>query len=112
MPTWNYEAVHAHGRLRIIDEEKFVRGLVGRLTREHERSEAAPWRMSDAPRDFIDQLLAQIVGIEIELTRLEGKRKLSQNKDARDREGVIHALREKHEHGMVAAMERPASSSD
>lgn len=96
VPTWNYEVVHAHGRLRVIDDEKFVRGLVARLTRHHEATQPRPWRMGDAPRDYLEQMLRMIVGLEVEVTRLEGKRKLGQNRDARDRDGAIGAL---HEHG-------------
>ena len=96
VPTWNYEVVHAHGRLQVMDDERFVRGLVARLTREHEAGEAVPWKMGDAPREFIDQLLTAIVGIEVHIERLEGKRKLSQNKSAADIRGAADALRERH----------------
>ena len=94
VPTWNYRVVHAHGQVRIHDEEKFVRGVVGRLTRTHEgRSNPhSPWKMSDAPEDYLQRMLGAIVGIEIAVTRLEGKFKLSQNKEARDRTGAIEAL--------------------
>lgn len=92
VPTWNYEVVHAHGQIIIHDDERFVRGLVARLTRTHEAGQPAPWKMSDAPREHIDMLLTLIVGIEIKITRLIGKRKLSQNKEARDRAGAGNAL--------------------
>lgn len=92
VPTWNYTVVHAHGRIAVRDDERFVRGLVGRLTRTHEASRAAPWTMADAPRDVIDALLANIVGIEIAVTRLDGKAKLGQNKDARDVRGAAAGL--------------------
>jgi transcriptional regulator len=106
VPTWNYEVVHAHGRLQVMDDERFVRGLVARLTREHEAGEAVPWKMGDAPREFIDQLLTAIVGIEVHIERLEGKRKLSQNKSAADIRGAADALRERHgPNGVTAAME-------
>lgn len=88
VPTWNYEVVHAHGRLTVCDDERFVRGLVGRLTRRHEAAEPRPWKMSDSEPAFVDGLLKQIVGIEIAVTSLVGKRKLGQNKDARDRTGA------------------------
>ncbi|MFT7722084.1 MAG: FMN-binding negative transcriptional regulator [Roseateles sp.] len=104
VPTWNYEVVHAHGRLRIRDDERFLRGLVARLTRRHEAGEPLPWKMGDAPADHIDQLLTLIVGIEVEITRLEGKRKLSQNKEARDIEGAARALQARGEHGLADAM--------
>lgn len=88
VPTWNYEAVHAHGLLTVRDDERFVRGVVARLTRRHEAGEPQPWKMTDAPADYIDNLLQHIVGIEVAVTSLEGKAKLSQNKQARDR---LHA---------------------
>jgi transcriptional regulator len=88
VPTWNYRVVHAHGRITIHDDEKHVRGLVARLTRRHEASEPAPWKMGDAPKDYIDAMLKAIVGIDIEITRLVGKFKLSQNRTVRDR---LHA---------------------
>lgn len=95
VPTWNYIVVHAYGRVTIRDDERYVRGLVAHLTRKHEASQEKPWKMSDAPADFIDSLLKSIVGLEIEITRLVGKNKLSQNKDARDIRGPGEALRER-----------------
>ena len=92
VPTWNYEVVHAHGTLTVRDDERFVRGVVGRLTRRHEAAEARPWKMADSAPDFIDGMLRQIVGIEIAVTALVGKRKLGQNKEARDRLGAADAL--------------------
>lgn len=92
VPTWNYEVVHAHGTLTIRDDERFVRGLVARLTRQHEAAEPRPWKMSDSAPEFIDTMLRSIVGIEVAITSLVGKSKLSQNKDARDRLGAADAL--------------------
>lgn len=108
VPTWNYEVVHAHGTIHIRDDEKFVRGVVARLTRQHEAVEAQPWRMGDAPPDYLAEQLAHIVGIEIRLTRLEGKRKLNQNHEARDREGAIRALDERGNHDLALAMKETA----
>jgi len=85
VPTWNYEVVHVHGRLEVQDEEKFVRGVVGRLTRTHEAKEPKPWKMGDSAPEFIDGMLKSIVGIEITITHMEGKAKLSQNREHRDR---------------------------
>ncbi|EEA02412.1 FMN-binding negative transcriptional regulator [Burkholderia sp. H160] len=93
VPTWNYVVVHAHGRIRIRDDEKFVRGVVARLTRTHEANEETPWKMGDAPSDYLDGMLKAIVGLEIDITRLVGKRKLGQNKEARDIRGAGEALR-------------------
>ncbi|NKJ50377.1 transcriptional regulator [Burkholderia sp. SG-MS1] len=92
VPTYNYIVVHAHGRIVVRDDEPFVRGLVARLIRKMEAGEAVPWKMGDAPADFITQMLGAIVGIEIELTRLVGKWKLGQNKEAADRRGAADAL--------------------
>ena len=92
VPTWNYEVVHAHGVLAVRDDERFVRRLVARLTRRHEASEARPWKMGDSEPAYIEGLLRNIVGIEIKLTSLACKRKLSQNKDERDRQGASDNL--------------------
>lgn len=92
VPTWNYVVVHAHGRITIRDDEKYVRGVVARLTRTHEATQPTPWKMGDAPGEYIDTLLKAIVGVQIDITRLVGKSKLSQNKDARDIQGAGAAL--------------------
>ncbi|MFJ3045999.1 FMN-binding negative transcriptional regulator [Herbaspirillum chlorophenolicum] len=104
VPTWNYMVVHAHGRIVIRDDERYVRGVVARLTRTHEAAQSAPWKMSDAPADFIDTMLKAIVGIEIEITRLAGKRKLSQNKEVRDIRGAGEALKANGSHVVGDAM--------
>jgi transcriptional regulator len=92
VPTYNYMVVHAHGKIVVHDDETFLRGLVARLTRKMEANEPKPWKMGDAPADFVSQMLGAIVGIEIEVTRLVGKWKLSQNKEARDRRGAAEGL--------------------
>lgn len=99
VPTWNYQVVHVHGKIAIRDDEKFVRGIVGRLTRTHEAraGEARPWKMADSSKEYIDGLLAAIVGIEIDITRIAGKSKLSQNKEERDR---VNAAEELHKRNM------------
>lgn len=106
VPTWNYEVVHAHGRLTVRDDERFVRGLVARLTRQHEAAEPRPWKMGDSAPEFITELLGKIVGIEIEVTALTGKSKLSQNKDLRDRLGAADTLAERGQAGLAQAMRR------
>jgi transcriptional regulator len=108
VPTWNYEVVHAHGRLTVRDDERFVRGLVARLTRHHEAAEPKPWKMSDAAPEFIDEMLSKIVGIEIEITSLMGKSKLSQNRQAGDRLNAAEILATRG-HGELAAAMREAS---
>jgi transcriptional regulator len=92
VPTYNYMVVHAHGRITVRDDEAFVRGVVARLTRRMEAGEPVPWKMGDAPADFLQDMLSKIVGLEIEVTRLVGKWKLNQNKEARDRRGAADAL--------------------
>ena len=104
VPTWNYQVVHAHGSLRIRDEERFVRRVVSLLTRRHEASEPRPWKMADAAPDHVEALLQNIVGIELAITRLEGKAKLSQNKELRDREGAMAALERLGQHALAGAM--------
>jgi transcriptional regulator len=97
VPTWNYRVVHAHGRITVHDDERYVRGVVARLTRTHEAAEPAPWKMTDSSSDYIDTMLKAIVGLEIEITRLVGKVKLGQNKDARDIRGAGLKLNERGE---------------
>ena len=94
VPTYNYAVVHAYGRLRIIDDRAWLRGLVTRLTERFESASAAPWQVSDAPLDFIEKQLGAIVGIEIAISKLVGKWKASQNRPAQDRAGVVEALSE------------------
>ena len=106
VPTWNYEAVHAHGRISVHDDEKFVRGMVAKLTREQEAAMPQPWKMSDAPADYLAEQLAHIVGIEVELTRLEGKRKLSQNRERRDFDSTVAALQARGQPELAEAMLR------
>jgi transcriptional regulator len=104
VPTWNYEVVHAHGTLTLRDDAKFVRGVIGKLTKLHEAAEAVPWKMSDAPADYLEAMVQAVVGLEITLTRIEGKAKLSQNKDVRDQQGAVAALQRKGQHGLAQAM--------
>jgi len=104
VPTWNYEVVHAHGMLTVRDDERFVRGVVGRLTKRHEAAEPVPWKMSDSAPDYIDGLLRNIVGIEIAITSLVGKVKLSQNKEQRDRLAAADTLEARGSGAMARAM--------
>ena len=106
VPTWNYRVVHAHGKIRVRDDERFVRGVVARLTRTHESRTGAlrPWKMTDSDKDYIDRMLTAIVGIEVEVTRLIGKWKLSQNRETRDRVGAADELRKRGEITVSTAM--------
>lgn len=94
VPTWNYAAVHVSGHIRFIEEASWLRELVGSLTEVHERGRATPWRVSDAPADYIDAMLRAIVGFEIEISDVVGKFKGSQNRPAVDRAAVREALLE------------------
>lgn len=105
VPTWNYEVVHVHGRLTVQDDERFVRGVVARLTREHESSEPKPWRMGDSAPEYIDAMLRAIVGIEVAITRMEGKAKLSQNREERDRLSAAEALIQRGQEQLGKAMQ-------
>ena len=107
VPTWNYEVVHAHGVLRVHDDERAVRRIVARLTRRHEAAEPKPWKMSDSAPDYIDAMLRNIVGLEVSVTSLVGKSKLSQNKEARDRLGAATVLGERGHAELALRMRDP-----
>ena len=92
VPTWNYVAVHAYGTLRFVTDPVALRAHLELLTSRHEASRAQPWSVSDAPADYIARQMGAIVGVEIEITRLEGKWKMSQNRSAEDIDGVIAGL--------------------
>lgn len=106
VPTWNYQVVHVHGKLRIRDDEKFVRGVVAKLTNVHEKTagEAKPWKMSDSAPEYISMMLKAIVGIEVEITRIVGKSKLSQNRETRDRLNAAQVLAQRDEQVISQAM--------
>ena len=104
VPTWNYMVVHAHGRIVVRDDERYVRGVVARLTRTHEAAQPVPWKMGDSAPEFIDTLLQKIVGLEIGITRLTGKFKLSQNKELRDLRTAGETLAAQGEHVVGNAM--------
>jgi len=92
VPTWNYTVVHARGLVRFIEDADWVRNNVSQLTDKFEGRRAEPWAVSDAPDRFIDMQLKAIVGFELEIASLEGKRKVSQNREAADRAGVVAGL--------------------
>jgi transcriptional regulator len=102
VPTWNYAVVHLHGRLEAFEDTTWLRGLVERLTTRHEAARAQPWAVADAPADYIEQMLKAIVGIRIEVTRVEAKWKLSQNRSAADRAGVAQGLADGGDGAMAA----------
>src|SRR5205814_2919889 len=92
VPTWNYATVHAYGMARRMADPDWLRDLVGRLSQRHETRETTPWRMEALPEPYIASMLTGIVGIEIAVSRLDGKFKLSQNRPAADRPRIIAAL--------------------
>jgi transcriptional regulator len=95
VPTWNYMVVHAYGKMRTFEDPSSLRAFLTRLTDTHEAAASPlPWKVSDAPDNYVEGLLKAIVGIEIDVTRLEGKWKLSQNRPAQDREAVARHLAE------------------
>ncbi|MGH8177992.1 MAG: FMN-binding negative transcriptional regulator [Steroidobacter sp.] len=111
VPTWNYVAVHVHGKPTVIHDHVWLRTLVEALTNRREADRADPWKVSDAPAEYIDKMLAAIVGIEIPITRISGKWKLSQNRSAADRRGVVAGLTREAAgsgQGMAQLMDRMA----
>jgi len=92
VPTWNYLTLHVHGTLVVHDDPEWVRSLVERLTEKHEAGREHPWAVSDAPADYIAGQLRAIVGIEVQIKRVEAKAKFSQNRSAADVDGVVAGL--------------------
>jgi transcriptional regulator len=93
VPTWNYVVAHAHGVARAVEDRGWIASMLTRLTDFHERHQQAPWSVNDAPAAFMDTMMRAIVGIEIPIDRLEGKRKASQDEALPDRLGTVHGLR-------------------
>ncbi|RAZ92386.1 FMN-binding negative transcriptional regulator [Mesorhizobium hawassense] len=109
VPTWNYMVVHAHGRVTIHDDERYIRRNVAKLTHRHESIQPVPWKMGDAPKDFIDTMVKAVVAMQIEITSVVGKAKLSQNKEVRDIRGAGDALIAAGEHIVGEAMLKAAA---
>lgn len=109
VPTWNYITAHVYGRLVVHDDPAWVDGLVRRLTGQHEAGRAQPWSVDDAPAPFVAGQLRAIVGIELVISRVEAKFKLSQNRPAVDVEGVIDGLRAAGDAELADAMRRHAA---
>jgi transcriptional regulator len=96
-PTWNYNVVHAYGRLEVVQDKPWLHAHVAELTDQQEAPYPAPWAKSDAPASYNDMLVRGIVGLKLQITRLEGKAKMSQNRERRDRVGVVEGLRGRSE---------------
>lgn len=92
VPTWNYQAVHAYGRLAVHSDKAWLLAHAGELSRQQEAPFAQAWSVRDAPESYIDVMLRGIVGLSLTVARLEGKAKMSQNREARDRAGVVEGL--------------------
>lgn len=110
VPTWNYEVIHLHGTVHVHDDTSWKRQQITDLTRHNEAAVSDnlcidEWEVSDAPDDFIDKQLTAIVGIELEITDIQAKRKLSQNRSAEDQTGVINGLRRSERAGDAATAE-------
>ncbi len=106
VPTWNYVTAHVFGRLVIRDEVDYVRRVVGLLTAKHEAASEHPWAITDAPERFIDGQLRAIVGVELQITRIEAKAKLSQNRPTADVQGVVAGLQQRGDDAMTEAVAR------
>jgi transcriptional regulator len=106
VPTWNYVTAHVYGRFVVHDDPVWTEDLVRRLTAKHEAYRDHPWSVDDAPRAYIEGQLRAIVGIEVEITRIEAKAKLSQNRPAADVDGVIAGLRARGDKESADAVER------
>jgi transcriptional regulator len=92
VPTWMYAAIHAYGRARFVDDPEWLRGVVTRLTDKHEAGSAEPWKVTDAPANYVDAQLARIIGVELPISRIEGKWKFDQRSSEPDRQGVMAGL--------------------
>jgi transcriptional regulator len=104
VPTWNYSVVHAYGRLAVVQDQAWLLAHVSDLSNQQEAPYAAPWSTADAPESYMAVMARGIVGLELEITRLEAKAKMSQNRDDRDRAGVVQGLIERaHGHDAEAA---------
>lgn len=112
VPTWNYQVVHVAGLIRFQHDDKTKRAVVGRLTRDHETrmNGDAAWRMADAPRDYMEAMLAGIVAFRIEITGIAAKAKLSQNREAVDHAGVVASVEGRGLDAMTARMRRDTSA--
>jgi len=106
VPTWNYAVVHARGRLRVVEDRSWLRRHVEELVTREEARFAHPWKVSDAPAEYIEGMLSAIVGLELTIERLEGKWKLGQNRPEADRAGAIAGLRALGATGMADLMAR------
>src|SRR6185503_7167640 len=106
VPTWNYAVAHAYGRLESVQDQAWLLAHVTELTQQQEAPYAAPWKTIDAPENYLAMMARGIIGLKLVITRLEGKMKMSQNRELRDRTGVVRGLAERAqgEDSQVAAI--------
>jgi transcriptional regulator len=109
VPTWNYAAVHATGILRAIDDPVWLRAQLETLTAHNEAGLPSPWKVSDAPHDYTEKLMGAIVGIELTVTRLVGKWKVSQNQPAENITGIVEGLRSEGKDAMADLVDQRAA---
>lgn len=102
VPTWNYAVAHARGRPQIIEDADWLRSHLNELTDKHESGQAVPWKVSDAPADFVDRMIGNLVGIEMPIASIVGKWKVSQNRPLEDRLAVADALRSRGDEASLA----------
>ena len=107
VPTWNYITVHAKGRIRWMQDADWLRAHVTALSNVHESARPEPWTIDEAPQSYIDAMLKGIVGFELEITQLDGKTKLTQNRDAADRDAVADAYAREGRADMAQLMGKP-----
>ncbi len=105
VPTWMYAAIHAYGRVRFVDDAEWLRGVVTRLTDKHEAVFAQPWKVTDAPAAYVDAQLKRIIGVELPISRIEGKWKFDQRSLEGDRAGVMTGLEASGTAGNLEAAE-------
>jgi transcriptional regulator len=105
VPTWNAVTAHVYGELVVHDDPDWVGALVDRLTRKHEAGREQPWAVTDAPAQYVAGQLRAVVGVEVRITRIEAKAKLSQNRSAADVDGVVRGSRADGELAMARAVE-------
>ncbi len=113
VPTWNYAVVHAYGHLRVVDDAAWLRAQLEALTTHNEASFSEPWAVSDAPHEFTEKLIGNIVGFEMVISRLSGKWKVSQNQPQQNQAGVIHGLKASglHDSSAMAVLVEAASKN-
>jgi transcriptional regulator len=102
VPTWNYAVVHVHAKLTVIDDAAWILNQITDLTSKQEAAREKPWKVSDAPPDYVEKLLGALIGLELKIERIEGKWKLSQNQKPQDHQGVIDGLLQENHYNAAA----------